>query len=77
MDVGHGSDFIGDNTPRCTGINDYSGTLCLAALEDQPKTHELSGVLLRVGENNDSRGMIGIIFVYWPSIHLGKGINAE
>lgn len=29
-----------------------------------------------VGENNDSTGIIGIVFSHWPSIHLGKVINA-
>ena len=77
MDVGHGSDFIGDNTPRSTGINDYSGTLCLAALEDQPTTHEASGVLLRVGQNNGLPRTIGTVFVHCLLTQPGNVINAE
>lgn len=77
MDAGHGSDFIGDNTPRSTGINDYSGTLCLAALEDQPKTHEPSGVLLRLGENDGLPKTIGVVVVYCLLTQPGNVINAE
>ena len=47
-----------------------------SALQDQPNTHEPSGVLQGVGENSDSTGIIVIVFSHWPSIHLGKVINA-